>query len=188
MGKNALMKMDEKEETTFDFHVLKLIKRLDSGKVKPKELTSHQRRVVVKYFLEERSDVSDLKIGELIGVTGQAVRWIKRKLIDEAFWQIEELDIKRLATSLLRKRNEFQRRAAGDKDWRLAWQIELDYIKAMTDLGFIARTPIPFKLEEEYVIRVVYVDKDGAETIEEVKPDGTIIQGKELIKALEQAN
>jgi len=125
----------------FKPRVVELIELLQKKKVKAEDLSYRQRRRIIKYFLEEQSEVSNTQIGELIGTTGQNVGQVKKHLLKEAAWEIDELDVKSLAVSLKKKKEEYQRKAAKDHNYSLAWKIEMDYIEKMQSLGFIHKEP-----------------------------------------------
>lgn len=128
------------KDSTLTTDSLKLIEALQNKKINAEDLTSRQRKKVVLYFLENQSDESNVAIGRLLGITNQAVGQIKKQLLKESAWEIEDVDIKMLAVSLKKKKEEYQRRAVG-KDVRLAWQIEMDYIEKMQSLGFVYKAP-----------------------------------------------
>ena len=123
----------------FKPRVVELIELLQKKKVNPESLSYRERRKVIKYFLEEQSEVSNTQIGELIGTTGQNVGQVKKTLLKEAAWEIDELDIKALAVSLKKRKEEYQRKAAKDQNYSLAWKIEMDFIEKMQSLGFIRK-------------------------------------------------
>jgi hypothetical protein len=132
----------------FKPRVVELIKLLQNKKVKPENLSYRERRQIIKYFLEEQSEVSNSQIGELIGTTGQNVGQVKKTLLKAAAWEIDELDVKALAVSLKRRKEEYQRKAAKDHNYSLAWKIEIDFIEKMQSLGFIRKAAETLNLNQ----------------------------------------
>ncbi len=114
-----------------------LIEHIQNEKVKPENLSWRERRQIVKHFLEEQSEVSNAQIGALIGTSGQHVGRVKKSLLKEASSEIDELDIKLLATSMKKRKEEYQRKAAKREDYSLAWKIEMDFIEKMQSFGFV---------------------------------------------------
>jgi len=117
--------------------VVKLIDLLQKKKVKPESLGYPERRKIIQYFLEEQSEVSNRQIAELIGTTRQAVGQMKKTLIKNAAWEIDELDLKLLASSLKVKKEEYQRKAVKKGDLTLAWKIEMEFIEKMQSFGYV---------------------------------------------------
>ena len=120
---------------------LLVIQLLKDKRLKKDDLTPRQRKLVVKYFTEEASEFSNQNIADMIGVTDVRVGQIRQQLLKSAVWEIETIDIKMLATGLLQKKKQFQRRAVERNDFSLAWQIEKDYIEKMQSLGFVYKAP-----------------------------------------------
>lgn len=120
---------------------LRLIEALDTKVIKPENLSAHQRKVLVKYFMENQSDITNAVLGQMIGITDGQVGRLKKELIKRAVWEIEEIDIKMLAAALLKKKQEYQKKAAKAGNYSLAWQIEKDYIEKMQELGFVYKAP-----------------------------------------------
>ena len=124
-----------------------LIKALQNKRIESSQLSSHQRKVIIKFFIEEQSDFSNNQIAELIGITNVHVSRLKHQSLKKAVWEIEDIDIKILAVSLKKRKEEYQRRAVKGNDISLAWKIEMDYIEKMQSLGFVYEAPKKFKGE-----------------------------------------
>jgi len=122
-------------------NALNIIHLLNTKQIAAAELTPHQRKVVVKYYLEEESHVSNVFIANFIGVTDVHVSRIKRQLLRNASYEIDQMDVRSMAVSLKKKKEEYQRKAATKEDFSLAWKIELDFVAAMQGLGFVYKSP-----------------------------------------------
>lgn len=121
----------------FKPRVVELIELLQKKKVKPESLSFRERRKIIKYFLEEQSEISNTQIGELLAVTSQAVGQMKQTLLRNAASELDDLDVKLVAVSLKKRKEEYQRKAAKDQNYSLAWRIEIEFIEKMQSLGFI---------------------------------------------------
>lgn len=137
----------------FKITALNLIDLLDKGKIMPESLTPHQRKVIVKYYMESMSYVPNTFIADSIGVSDVHVARLKREMLKKSVWEIETIDIKMLAAALKKKKEEYQREAAKKGEYALAWKIECEYIEKMQELGFVYKAPqkhqfIPTELEE----------------------------------------
>ena len=147
------------KESTFTNDVLKLIEALQKNKFSPQDLTLHQRKKIILYFLEEQSSESNRAIGRLIGISGQAVGQQKNSLLKNSAWEIEDINVKIVAVSLKKKKEEYQRRAMKKDDIRLAWQMEIDYIEKMQSLGFIYEAPKKIQGEFKTTLSMVNLKK-----------------------------
>lgn len=121
--------------------LMQLLDALATGKVDPARLTARIRKKIVQYFMEERSEATNRYVAKLIGVSDTQVCRIRRQLVRRSSWQIEDMDVKELATELKIRKTELQRRAIGSRDYGLAWKIECDFIDKMADLGFLKLPP-----------------------------------------------
>lgn len=135
---------DERKQKKLIGNAVFLINLLQKQTLRPDQLSSHQRKVIVKYFMEEQSNFSNVEIGELVGVTNVHVSRLKRELLRNSLWEIEALDVEMLAVSLKKKKDELQRRAmqiSPSPDLALVWKIENDFIEKMCEMGFIKLQP-----------------------------------------------
>jgi len=166
------------KNSTLTTDSFKLIEALQNKKIKAEDLTSHERKKIVFYFLENQSDESNVAIGRLLGITSQAVGYLKKQLLKQSAWEIEDIDIKMLAVSLKKKKEEYQRKAVAGKDVRLAWQIEIDYIEKMQSLGFVYKAPE--KIQGNFTHTLSMTDfKQSFEKMDGVEDDLLKITAKE---------
>jgi hypothetical protein len=122
-------------------NALVLIKLLTDKKLAAADLQPHQRKVIVKYYMEEMSYVSNGFIGDMIGCTDVHVSRLKRNILRKSIWEIDDIDIKALALSLKKRKEEYQRAAHRAGNIGLAWAIECEFIEKMQKLGFVYEAP-----------------------------------------------
>lgn len=120
---------------------VELINRLQTKKVNPQDLINRQRAIIVKYFMENQPEFSNIEIARLLGISDMSVHRWKKKALRQATWEIDDMDIKILAVALKKSKENLQRRAYAAQDNRLAWQIECEFISKMQDLGFVYKAP-----------------------------------------------
>jgi hypothetical protein len=150
----------------FNQNALAIIELLQKGRITGEELSARQRRVVVKYFMEEMTDQSNTSIASLIGVTDVHVCRIKRELMKRGMWEIESVDIKMLALGLLKRKVEYQRRAAETQNWSLAWKIECDFIEKMQSLGFVYKEPERLQVQKQIDTGITeFMDEYGVPSV-----------------------
>ena len=154
------------KKTSFKQSGLLIATALQEKKISKEVLTPRDRKLVIAYFLEEQSEETNTAIAELLGITPQAVGKIKDRLLSEAIWEIETIDIKKLAARLKKKANELQRKAQKAGDYGIAWRIETEFIEKLQDLGFVMKSPVPIRLDSDMTINVVYT-KDTDPEVEE---------------------
>lgn len=189
-----MAKEDNKKELTWEDPV-SLITGLSSEEIDKENLSPHQRKVIVKYYLENESQTSNVFIARLIGVSDVHVSRIKRQLLEDSAFEIERLDVVRMAVSLKKKKEEYQRKASEDGNYNLAWKIELDYIQAMQELGFVYKAPTRLEVKTEradFRQRMMeFLDEYGVPTAEQFFGLLESVQGNgkgDGSKILEQSN
>lgn len=120
---------------------VELVNGLTTKKILPEGLVPRQKRLIIKYFLEHKPEFNNVEIARLIGMSDMYVHNIKNRLLKQGAWEIDAIDVKILAVSLKKKKEELQRRALNTGDISMAWRIECDFIKEMQGLGFVYKAP-----------------------------------------------
>lgn len=120
---------------------VELINRLQTKTFKQEDLIPRQKRLIIKYFMEYKPEFSNVEIARLIDMSDMYVHNEKQEMLRQGASEIESIDVKIVAVSLKKRKEELQRRALTVGDIRLGWQIECDFIREMQNLGFINKAP-----------------------------------------------
>jgi hypothetical protein len=118
-----------------------LVEALKAGTVDPTTLSWRLRRKVIQYYMEEHSEVSCRRVAEIVGCSHSHVIRTKQGIASLAAYDLDTLDVKKVAANLKLKKEELQRRAMGDRDWATAWKIECDYVDRLQAMGYILLAP-----------------------------------------------
>ena len=121
-----------------DLSTVKVIQQIENKEICGKDLSPNSRRQIVaildkSYTQEETAhilDVSDRTIQRDI----KAIKSKSAKLV-------KDLTVDRAGGELIRKANILYKFAVKVKDYKLAWQIELDLTEMLQSLGFIHKEP-----------------------------------------------
>jgi len=148
--------------------IVDIAQALERGQLDPSMLTARLRRKVVQLYMEERSEVPARRLAEMLGITPTQVHRIRRRLVEAAAWDLDDLDVKALAARFRLKKEELQRRAMAEGQWAVAWKIECDFIDKMAELGFIAKAPtrVLFAMDMERRLKEFF-DEFGVPTAAE---------------------
>lgn len=120
---------------------LTLIKLLNSKGMSASDLTAHERRKIVLYFMQEQSDFSDTDISRVIGIRSTQVAHIKKEMLKKGMWELSSLDTGTVALQFVMKKREIQRKALQKENYDLAWKIEVDFVSTLQRMGFIFEAP-----------------------------------------------
>ncbi len=110
--------------------------------VSPEALTPRLRRKVVELYLRERSEATNRMIAEIAGVSEWTVSRYKRRLVEQLGWEVDELDVRRVATETKIKATELFTKAVRAKEFATAWRIHKEYVEVMQSLGYVKRAPL----------------------------------------------
>jgi len=117
-----------------------LVEALDKGTIRPDQLTPRLRKMIVLFFMKEQTTIPGRQVAALIGVTEGQVSRIKHRFLRDYYFELED-DVKKIALGLKWKKDELQRKAMHAADYKLVWDIEMDYIEKMQSLGFVYEAP-----------------------------------------------
>jgi hypothetical protein len=165
-----------------DLDPMDLVSRLRQKQLDPDAMSEIQRMALVKYFMEEQSEFSNVDIGKMIGRHATQVGRMKRKIMIAGLHELDWLNCKTVIYSLLKRKEEIQRRAMAVGNLDLAWRTEVDFVKFMQEVGVIERAPVKheFELGDKAANLMGRLEKyfaaHPAQTVEEFVIDTEIIE------------
>ncbi len=129
------------EPTTLNF----LLNGIKNKTIDPKKLSIHQRKILVRYFLQEHMEMPYSQISEL---TGSAPNWVSRyrnRMLQEDGWVVDQLDVRAYAVHLITttKWSVLKLRQKGKIEQ--AQKIEFQLVEVLMELGYLPKAPIQIK-------------------------------------------
>jgi len=121
-----------------------LIKQIESKAIEPKSLTSHQRKICVRYFIDEKPEVTEHQMAEFLGTSRASISRYKKQVIRQDGWIVDKLDPRLYMVHLCRitqtRINKISQAAVNDpKLWEKAHNLEMELCEKLMDLGFLSR-------------------------------------------------
>jgi hypothetical protein len=125
----------------FSTNAIKLLELIQKGELPAERLTPRMRKIIIRYFMENDLTFSSSAVGEQLAITQQQVNRIRKALIRNSEYLIDEIDVKSIAVNLKLRKDQLQRKAMAKEDYALVWTIEKDFASVMQGLGFVYRAP-----------------------------------------------
>ena len=138
-----------------------ILQQLQLRRIEPKQLTRHQRKLCVRFFMDEHPGMGEQQVGKIIGTSHSQVSRLRQEVIWQDAWKVEQIDYKRYASELIRTYHtvlgklmanaERLEQASEPRRFQAAvvWEKVGQTFKTMTDqlmeLGILKRAPIEFK-------------------------------------------
>ena len=146
------------------FFSLLLLSRLAQKTINPKQLTSHQRKICIRWLLSDKKHTT-VEIGAILGVTQGYVSQIKRQIMNQNAWMLDDLDERKWAIELVQSAMTASARLFRQGKNREAFQVEKEAIEVLQSLGFLKRKPIQIdaNLTLQEILKLAVTDgKDEA--------------------------
>lgn len=137
-GKAGKKKVPEKKE----LGSAEVIRQITAKQMSGKDLSVPARIRVVNIL---RHQFTQADIADLLGVCDSTIERDVKAIKADTVELVSEITVDGIVAELSRVATFLKGRAIKDKDYKLAWQIEMDYIKAAQDLGCVKRAPTEIK-------------------------------------------
>lgn len=128
-----------------------ILNNLKDKLLSPEDLTMDMRRVCVDYMDNEGIKVEDM--AKHLCVTTTTIYSDLNALQDTYASMITLIDFKRVFGTYTRRYAALRKKALASKDYRLAWQMDNDYLDKLMEVGFIKKMP------EELIVRTEKADE-----------------------------
>lgn len=138
-----------------------LLKQIQAKTLKPESLTRHQRKLCVRYFMDEHPQTTERQMGRVLELSHSTVSKMKKEILWQDGWLVEQLDYKSYASNLIRTTNTvitklIQNAVALEGGSRphpfyasAVWQKVSNVMNELTnqllELGVLRRAPLEFK-------------------------------------------
>ena len=120
---------------------VKLIQLIEKGELPPRLLNHRRRKIIIRYYMEDDLTFNTAFVAEQLDITQRQVNRIRRELIRNAEYMVDEVNVKSIAVNLKLRKDQLQRKAMAKQDYALVWNIEKDFISKMQELGFVYKSP-----------------------------------------------
>ena len=122
-------------------HLLKLI---SEQKLEPKQLTTHQRRICVRFLLQQGS-YTQFEIAQILHIPEVYVYRDKKKIQEQNQWMLDDLDERRIAVDIIQTAERSIARLSKASKQKEAWTVAREMVEVLQTLGYLKRAPIEFK-------------------------------------------
>ena len=126
-----------------------LLRQIRENKLDAKRLTTHQRRLCIRYLLEEEPGTSEYAMAELLGTSRSAVNRYKNQIVEQDGWIVDKLDVRLYATNLIRRYNIWIVKLEQKRLWDKAASLLKDLTDLLMELGVLRRAPMPINMSAE---------------------------------------
>ena len=123
-----------------DAHLVSILKRLETGSIRPESLDYHIRKKLVLFLIREDSTISNVRISQMIGISQAHVGRLRKAVLQMTTWDVDA-EVRELVNLVWMKSNEYQRRAVRANDAGTAWKIFRESIELLQGLGFVFEAP-----------------------------------------------
>lgn len=122
-----------------------LLNRIKDKSIDPKKIRDHERRVLVRYFLQEHMEMSHKQIADVCGTNSTWVTRFRQKVLQEDGWVVDQLDVRAYATHLIitTKWSCLALRRKGKIEQ--AQKLEFQLAETLMELGYLPKAPIQIK-------------------------------------------
>ena len=101
----------------FSKNAIKLLELVQKGELPAERLTPRMRKIIIRYFMEDDLTFSSSAVGEQLAITQQQVNRIRKALIRNSEYLIDEIDVKSIAVNLKLRKDQLQRKAMAKEDY-----------------------------------------------------------------------
>ena len=144
-------------------HLLNLISQ---KKLDPSQLTPHQRRICVRFLLQEGKHAQH-EIAAILKVREQVISKDKKKIRAQNTWMLDEIDERKIAVGILRSAELFAARLSRGGKYRDAWAVQKECVEVLQNLGYLKRAPIELKgqVTLQEILKLAISGEDGAHPV-----------------------
>lgn len=118
-------------------------KQLMQPRMDARKLTAHQRRVCVRFMVEERK-FSETEMAEVLRVSRSTITRAKKKIRNQNSWMLDEVDERKVVVQILLDAEFAITKLTQEKQYYEAWQVRRQLKEELQDLGYLTKEPIKF--------------------------------------------
>lgn len=117
-----------------------LLKLIREKQLDAKQLTTHQRRLCLRYLLEEEPGLSEYELADLLGTSRAAINRYKHQIIEQDGWIVDRLDTRLYAANLIRRFHIWVTKLEQKGAWAKAASLQKDLTEMLLELGVLKGT------------------------------------------------
>ncbi len=147
----------QKTASSATFYLSQISKNL----IDPKQLTRHQRRICVRYLLNDRKHTQQ-EIAAILGVAESQISRDKRRIMEQNAWMAENIDERQVAVELARAGEAATARLFRKGKEKEAFEVQAKTIDVLQSLGYLKRAPVELKglLSIQEILKLAIDPKD----------------------------
>ena len=129
-----------KQSSSAPFFLEKIAKK----EIDPKSLTTHQRRVCVRFLLMEGKH-AQYEIAAILKCDPAVITRDKRRIQHQNSWMLDELDERRIAVNLIQVAEIASARLFRQNKSHEAWKVQRELMESLQSLGYVKKKPVEFE-------------------------------------------
>lgn len=114
-------------------------------KIEPQQLTKHQRRVCVRYLLQDMKH-TQTEIATILKTTCATVTRDKQQIIKQNAWYVDDIDEKKWVVDLIQTAEVAAARLFRNGKHKEAFDVKVKCIEMLQSLGYITKKPLEVDL------------------------------------------
>lgn len=135
------------------YTAVSILKKLQEKSIDPKQLTAHQRKLCIRYFMDDQPEVTIAQMAKYLGINHSTISRIKNQIIRQDGWIVDKIDQRLWMTKIIR---------TGETVMTKLWQqvekadnskakvsslmgvhkVLMDITDKLMDMGYLERKPI----------------------------------------------
>lgn len=138
------------------------LRQIKEKRLNPKNLTTHQRRLCVRHFMDSNPELSQRQMAEILGTTHPSVARYINDIIKQDVRIVQfdpyehAVDLKKRTAARINKvhmlAHKLETQAIPDHFhagvlWQKAHEMEMDYIEKLQDLGVLPKIATPIEIK-----------------------------------------
>jgi len=118
-----------------------LLKQLSEKTISPQQLSTHQRRICVRFMLQERKHSSH-EMAAILQIHSVTVRRYTQQILEQNSWMLDDIDERKIAVDIIQSADVACARLFRKGREKDAFTIKKDAIELLQSLGYLKRKPI----------------------------------------------
>lgn len=141
-----------------------LLNLISKQQIDPKQLTTHQRRICVRYLLQDMKH-TQTEIATIMKVDNGTVTRDKQKIMKQNSWYVDDIDERKWVIDLIQTAEVASARLFRNGKPKEAFDVKVKTIETLQSLGYITKKPLEVDLTAQMSFQELL--KRAAE----IKPD-----------------
>lgn len=127
-----------------------LLRSIQQKTLDPKTLTPHQKRVCIRYFLEEQPGMTQEQMGEVLATPQSWVSRFMSQIKRQDGWIVDRLDPRSEGADYIRATRARIKKLEQKEKWESAHRLHTEMLETLMEMGLLHRAPVEVKGEVSF--------------------------------------